>query len=133
MTESRYRKLLWIHVTLFLAAIVATAFPDYSDSLASAYANEPQAWPMGSPWVFGGIAAVLLATWLTGLVGLFFFKDWARRLSLYSTLAGFLVSPFFGASLSSGMESALFEASSVTWGAVLALSYFSPVSDRFGR
>jgi hypothetical protein len=38
-----------------------------------------------------------------------------------------------GSSLYWGLESGLYEASAMLWGAILALSYFSSVSARFGR
>lgn len=133
MTDSRYLKLLWIYVALTVAAIASLFFPTYSDALTAAYDAEPSTWLMSNLWVAGGLLVSLVVAWLIGLIGLFRFKSWARSLSLYSTLAGFLVFPFLGASLSSGLENALFEASSTVWGAILALSYFSAVSGRFGR
>ena len=133
MTDARFRQLLWIYVAVMVASLIAMFFPDYSETLAAAYANEPYPWLMQQAWicwtVIGGFAAASLA----GLVGLFYFKRWARSLSLYSTLAGYLFAPLIGSSLYSGLESALSDGSSVLWGAVLALSYFSPVSQRFGR
>ena len=133
MTDNRYLQLLWTYVALTIAAIVAMFFPDHSEPLAIAYDNEPTTWLMSNMWVASGILGSLAVAWLAGLVGLFRFKRWARSLSLYSTLAGFLIAPFMGAYLSSGLETSLFDASTTLWGAVLALSYFSAVSDRFGR
>ena len=114
-------------------AIASVFFPAYSEALAVAYAHEPETWLMSNLWVAGGLLGGLAVAWLLGLVGLFRFKSWVSPLSLYSMLVGFLVCPFLGASLSSGLESALLEASTTVWGAILALSYFSAVSDRFGR
>jgi hypothetical protein len=133
MTNSLYLKLLWIYVALAVATIASGFFSTYSEALTVAYDAEPSTWLMSNPWVAGGFIGSLVAAWLIGLVGLFRFKSWARSLSLYSTLAGFLVGPFLGTSLSSGLESTLAEASSIVWGAILALSYFSTVSGRFGR
>ncbi|ATR79065.1 hypothetical protein [Moraxella osloensis] len=133
MTDARFRKLLWLYIAVMVASLIAMFFPGYSETLATAYANEPEPWLMQQAWigwtVIGGFAAVALA----GLIGLFYFKRWARSLSLYSTLAGYLFAPLIGSSLYSGLELALSDGSSVLWGAILALSYFSPVSQRFGR
>ncbi|WP_310446982.1 hypothetical protein [Thiobacillus sp.] len=74
------------------------------------------------PWLI----AVLVST-----VGLLFFKRWARSMALYSTVLGLAVYFFFGSSLSSAIGSALTDASSMVWGAVLALAYYSPLSERF--
>ncbi|MBJ7575460.1 hypothetical protein [Luteimonas sp. MC1828] len=133
MTDARYLKLLWIYVALTVAAIVSMFFPDYSEGLLAAYDSEPSRWILGDSWLANCIMGGFLLAWLAGLAGLFFFKTWARSLSLCSTLASFLISSYMGASLYGALENALFEASSIIWGAILALSYFSPVSDRFGR
>ena len=133
MTHTVFRSLLWVNVALVAAAAAAAVSPPYSEALAIAYENEPPTWLMKNPWIYGGVTVSLLAAWLAGLVGLFLYKKWGRTLSLYVTAATLLISPFFGVMLSSGIESALFEASSMVWGALLALSYFSPISDRFGR
>ena len=132
MTDSRYLKLLWTYLALTVTAIVAGLFPNHSETLQLAYDNEPATWLMSNIWLMGLVFGGLVITWLVGFVGLFFFKRWARSLSLYSTLAGFLIYPLMGAPLSSGLEAALFEASTTIWGAILALSYFSAVDDRFG-
>lgn len=133
MTETRYQKILWLYVALIGAASAAMFFPGYSGALAIAYEEEPKNWLMANLWIAAGLVGGLLLVWLVGLVGLFRFKKWARPVCLSSTLAAFLVIPFLGPQLSSGLESALFEASGVLWGAILALSYFSAISDRFER
>lgn len=74
------------------------------------------------PWV--------IAAW-AGTVGLLFFKRWARTLSVYTTFIGFALYPFLGSTVSSGLGFAMSEVSSVFWGAVLALSYNSPIGERF--
>jgi len=132
MTGPRYLKLLWTYLALTVTAIVAGLFPNHSETLQLAYDNEPATWLMSNIWLMGIVLGGLVITWLVGFVGLFFFKRWARSLSLYSTLAGFLIYPFIGAPLSSGLEAALLEASTTIWGAILALSYFSAIDDRFG-
>lgn len=133
MTENRYRQLLWIYVALTLASVVAMLFPSYSENLALAYEKEPETGLMNNLWLAVGLMGALVLVWLVGLVGLFRFKSWARPLSLYGTVAALLTYPFMGATLESGLESALFEASAYVWGAVLALSYHSAVGARFER
>jgi len=134
MSETRYRQLLIFYFALFLAAIAAAFLPGgYSPELAEAYAKEPEAWIMQGTWMPLAVVSILLVPWLVALVGLFHFKWWSRSLALYSTLASLLIYPFVGADLSSGIESGLYEAHSILWGVILAISYFSPLSDRFGR
>lgn len=133
MTDARYLKILWIYVVLLVAATISTFFPTYSENLAAAYEAEPVTWLMSNFWMAVVALVAFVPAWLTGLVGLFFFKRWARTLSLYLTLAGIFITPFFGASLYSGLETSLFDMSTTVWGGILALSYFSPVSCRFER
>ena len=132
MTESRFLKLLWIYVAVTVASMIAVFFPDYSSELSAAYDNEPESWLLQS-WIGWTVIGGFAATWIVGLIGLFYFKPWARSLSLYSTLAGFLIFPLSGPSLFSAIELGLADGASILWGAILAISYFSPIRDRFGR
>ena len=125
--------MLWLYVGLVVSSIVAAFYPDYSQNLAAAYEAEPTTWLFGDSWLALAALASLFLIFVVGLVGLFNFKAWARALSLYSTLASLLLFPFAGPSLFGGLESTLGEAAAMLWGAILALSYFSPVSNRFGR
>ena len=74
------------------------------------------------PWIVAALA---------GVVGIFLFKRWGRALSLYSTALGFLLVPFIGPGVYSGLTSALDEVSFTLWGPVLAMAYFSPLAERF--
>ena len=132
MTESRFLKLLWIYVAVTVASMIAVLFPDYSGELSAAYDNEPESWLLQS-WIGWTVIGGFAATWIAGLIGLFYFKPWARSLSLYSTLAGFLIFPLSGPSLFSAIELGLADGASILWGAILAISYFSAISERFGR
>ena len=102
----------------------------YSQELSDAYDKEPVPWVMEQVWML----VILLpfgAAVFAGFLGLYFFKHWGRSLSLYSTLAGLFIIPFFGATISSGIESSFYEASTLLWGAILALAYYSPLSHKF--
>ena len=133
MTESRFRKILWLYIGFTLAAIVAAFFPHYSERLAQAYAKEPE------PFLAQSLAALITlitvgsALWVTGIVGLFRFKRWGRSLSLYLTAVGLALTPFLGASLYSGVEEVLMDVASMLCGAILAISYFSDINKRFAR
>jgi len=133
MTDTNYRKLLLIYLVVTTAAIAASAFPAYSEALETALEKEPVTWLWRNTWAAVGLYSSLVIAWLIGLVGLFRFRRWGRSLSLYSTVAGLIAAPLAGPSLSSGLESGLYEASAYAWGGILALSYFSPVSARFER
>jgi hypothetical protein len=133
MTDSRYRALLWTYVAITVAAFVASAIPPHSEALEAALHREPTTWLWSNVRVSIGLFAVLSVAWLAGLVGLFRFKAWGRSISLYATLASLLVAPLAGPSLYWGLETGLYEASAIACGAILAISYFAPVSQRFGR
>lgn len=133
MTESRYQKLLWIYIALILAAIVSGFFPMHSENLEAAYNAEPEPWFINHYWIAVVGATIFVLAWLAGLIGLFSFRNWARALSTYTTLIGFFIYPLIGTSLYSGLESAFIDASATLWGVILALSYFSPISERFER
>ncbi|MBC3875969.1 hypothetical protein [Undibacterium flavidum] len=133
ITESRYRKLLWTYIALTLATIVSSLFPIYSENLETAYNAEPETWFISHYWIAVPGATIFALTWVAGLIGLFFFKNWARALSTYTTLMGFFIYTLIGTSLHSGLESAFIEASATLWGIILALSYFSPISEKFER
>lgn len=133
MTESLFRKALWAYVALTLMGAVALFFPDYSQDLQLAFENEPDSLLMSHAWIWGPLLIVFMIGSIAGLVGLFLFKIWARPVSVICTLAGYLVSAFSGPALYTGLGDALMSASTVLWGAILALSYFSTVKDQFGR
>ena len=133
MTDTRYRMLLWLYVAATVASIAASAFPPHSEALEAALEAEPTTWLWRNTAVSIGLFAALAIAWVVGLIGLFRFKGWGRSVSLYSTLAALLAAPLAGSSLYWGLESGLYEASGMLWGAILALAYFSPVSARFGR
>lgn len=133
MTETRFRKLLWTYIALSAAAIIAAAFPSYSDQLQAAVHRESNSWLWHNDWAAGAVFGAFAVAWVVGLVGLFRFRPWGRSISLYSTLAGLAVYPFLGNSLSSAWEDVFYESSMMLWGAILALAYYSPVSARFGR
>jgi len=70
---------------------------------------------------------------LAGMVGLFLFKHWGRRLSAWTSILTLTAYPFLGPFLSSGWGTLLNDASMMFWGAALAMAYFSPIHARFTR
>lgn len=134
MSPTYFRGLVITSLVLTAAAsVIDWLFPSFiSQALADALHNEPPsefietrpflALAVFLPWTLAAVAST---------IGLLFFKRWARVVALYSTLIGFAFYPFFGATVSSALASALSEASFLLWGAVLALAYFSPISERF--
>ena len=129
-------------VLLILTCIIGIAggaidyyFPQLiSDSLNQAYENEEMPEFSGNLYVAFGLLVVLLAASIIGFVGLFFFKNWGRSISLVSTVAGLFIYPFMGAVLASGWASMFTEASILMWGFLLAASYYSPLlNEKFSK
>ena len=132
MTEHRFRMLIWAYVAFLCGAAVAGYFPaGYSEELRTAYEAEPSLVDTLPIPVVGTVVLAFLALIIAGLVGMYRFRPWARPLSLWTTLVATPALAALGPSLSSGLEAAMWELSSVFWGALLALAYFSPVANRF--
>jgi hypothetical protein len=133
MTRTRFRFLILLSVsTSLLSVVLSFTATSHSAELAGAYAREPgPSWVEDHPWLFitGALAYILL--YAAGTIGLYRFLHWARPLSLYLTLAGLLLLPVLSASLLSPLEYMLQAVSGLSWGAVLALAYWSPLSTQF--
>jgi len=117
-----------------LIQIVASCMPDnYSLALAYQYGIEPpHLWLSKHLEALSVLLVPFIALIISGYIGLFFFKRWARTISLITTFVGLAVAPFFGPQLSSAIAGPMFYASSIVWGAILAIAYYSPLSSRFG-
>lgn len=131
MSQKYFRALILLYVALLVAGAIAAFIPGYSQELSEALDNEPASPILDNLWLMFGLLVPFALAAFAGTFGLYMFKSWGRSLSLYSTLAGLILFPFFGPTLYSGLESSLFEASTLVWGAILALSYYSAVSGSF--
>ena len=68
---------------------------------------------------------------LAAFVGMYFFKPWARTANLVLSALLLVIAPALGHIVLSGLAQGLAEIALMLWGAVLALAYFSPISQRF--
>lgn len=131
MTIVRFRLFLTASVILSVATIATAFLPDgYSQALADAYASEPPPWLFEREGLMIGVGGMALAAMIAGYVGLFLLTRWGRALSLALTVLAFPLYLLTGPTLLSPLESMLADASTLVWGACLALAYFSPVSAR---
>ena len=133
MSPTIFRILILCSVILgTAAAFLDTLFPELiPQSIAQAVENEPLPALFDNLWLTVAIFLPLLIVVTISTIGLFFFKAWARAFAFYSTILSFAVYPFFGPVLSSAWSSALTEASSLLWGAILAIAYYSPLREQF--
>jgi hypothetical protein len=127
-----FRALLLASVATGLAgSFIDLVFPSLiPESLSAAFDALPET---PAPAVFGASVLVLLTFGGTvaAIVGLYHFQSWSRPLALVMSLLSLLFFPLLGASIASGWSSLLLEISATLWGAVLAMSYVSSLSQRF--
>jgi len=132
MTKTRFRTLILIYVAFELATIMVPLIPNlYSQELAFAYNTEPENWLTSNPWMVFSIATPLLVLGIAGILGLYLFKSWGRTLSIYTTLVTAILFLFFGPTLESAVESSFSYVSTLLWGAILGIAYYSPLSSSF--
>ena len=70
---------------------------------------------------------------LIAAIGMFFFWRPARVLALIGTLLALVALPFSEPFVATGLATLFNEGSSILWGMVLALAYWSPLAKRFAR
>ena len=82
----------------------------------------------------GVLIAVLLPFLMitfVSFVAMLKFWRWSRELAVASSVLGFLLIPFLGPTVEPGISTALNYLSSMLYGAVIALAYFSPAAEWF--
>lgn len=70
---------------------------------------------------------------LIAAIGMLFFWRPARVLALIGTLLALVALPFSEPFVATGLATLFNEGSSILWGMVLALAYWSPLAQRFAR
>ena len=75
----------------------------------------------------------LLILFFMSSIGLIFFWRPARIVYLTATVAGLLLTPFFGPYVDAGWGTAFDEAAILVSGVILALIYFSPLKDLYEK
>jgi len=78
-------------------------------------------------------AIPLLILLLVSSIGLFFFWRPARILYLITSVAGLLVTPFFGPYVDAGWGTTFDEAATIVSGVILALIYFSSLKELYEK
>lgn len=78
-----------------------------------------------------GILAIVFA--IISFIGLLLFKSWAKPLYLAGFVLFMPLYPFFGVTVYSGASQIFYDLSLIASGAILALLYFSPVSEFYHK
>lgn len=132
MDQKTFRRLILLYVLLGIAGVGAAFMPGgYSQALADIYEDESSSSWIGNIGFMLAVMLPLLVVTVGGLYGLYMFKAWGRVVCLASTVGSLLVMSLSGPALYNAIEGVLWEASSLVWGGILALSYFSPLADKF--
>jgi hypothetical protein len=129
-----FRALLLVSVACgLIGSCIDVLFPSLiPSSLAEAF----EALPAPPGIALFGASALFLITFggfVTAVVGLYRFQSWARPLAVWMTALGLLFHPLLGVTVESGWARFFLEISSVLWGAVIAMSFVSSLSTRFGE
>ncbi|CAN5164197.1 hypothetical protein BH11PSE11_BH11PSE11_17990 [soil metagenome] len=132
VSPAMFRSMIIASFVLALSPLDELVFPGLiPKSIADAVEGQPIPAIFDHLW----LAAAIFLPWaivsLAGIAGLLFFKRWARSVCLWTTALGFCLYPLLGTQVSSGLAAGLSEVSFTLWGAVLALAYCSPLSERF--
>ncbi|WP_313703786.1 hypothetical protein [Massilia sp.] len=134
MTPARFRFLLLLSILLELAAAAASAFMPQDAAflrLREAYEAQPNVIDAYSEQLYTALILALGVASYAALVGLYRFRRWGRTWSLWLTLAPLPLYLLDGPVLVAPLESFLSALWAMSWSAVLAVAYFSPLSARF--
>ena len=132
--ESRFRALLVASMALgllgaFIDLAVPTLIPPELAAAHDDFAGSDLG--MSAAVTFGVASVVLVVGGLVSLYGLWFFRRWGPRLAVGITVLAYLIYPFLGYNLSSGLASTLTDVSTLLWGIVLAMAFLPPLKERF--
>jgi hypothetical protein len=131
MTPLVYRLLIAASTALGLAGAMLDVLLPALLPAAFTAAMEAQGSLDSTAWLLVGGAIAVAG--LAAMVGLWLFRPWAPRWALATTALSVAIFVPQGANAVSGWSMALTDLSSMLWGAVLALTFFSPLSARFAR
>ena len=139
MTVNRFRLLMLLSVGLLIWASVATMIAQFQAVLVLPASDHPQ-WSGAA--TFGAVFSfAYLILGGAGFVGMYLLRPWGRSLSLIVTVlmsvigVGFAIAtdpaPPPPVPITAAISVPLGQLSTLTWGAVLALAYHSPVGMKF--
>ena len=133
ITESGFRVVLGSSVAAGIVGIIVMLLSEASLPFELQHYVSRQS---SEPFSGGDLIAVVI--WVPAMVitliaaiGMFFFWRPSRTLALVGTLLAFAALPFSEPFVATGLATLFNEGSSVLWGMVLALAYWSPLAQRF--
>jgi hypothetical protein len=89
--------------------------------------------PTPMEWALLAIGVPLVVAGIASFVGMLRFRHWSRPLAVGTSVTSVLLLPAFGPTVEPGVVTGLNYVSSMLFGAVLALAYYSPAAEWFER
>lgn len=126
MTPNKFRLVIALYLAFVALAIVGhvVGAPNLPPPLREFVAAADK-----TTWMVGWLGVVYLVMASIACIGLLLFKNWARLLFVMVTLVGSM--PWDGPTVYPAMEYLFINLEFVLAGAIIALSYFSTVRERF--
>ena len=133
MTKRRFRIAVVLPAVLTALAVVASCVGETSlpPPLQEHLRQQRNAEFAVVDWVLVALALPLLAAYIAAFVGLLKFRPHSRSLNLVMSAVGLIALPLAGPTVETGITTSLLHASSMLYGAVLAIAYQRPVADWF--
>lgn len=131
-----FRTLLVLSIVLSIVGavidlVIPGLVPKYLSDAYEAYAASEAS--MTAIFIVGIVSLAMFVVAIVATVGLLVLQRWARSLALWSSVVSFLLYPFLGATLQSGLAMMLAYIAMTLWGAALAMAYYSDVKSHFQR
>jgi len=135
ITETGFRIVLVSSVAAGIIGIIIMVLSEASLPFElQRYASQQAAGPMSARDLVAIVIWVpAMVITLIAAIGMFFFWRPARVLALVGTLLALAALPFSEPFVATGLATLFNEGSSILWGMVLALAYWSSLAQRFAR
>ncbi|MGH9721419.1 MAG: hypothetical protein ACRD8O_14515 [Bryobacteraceae bacterium] len=135
INEAEFRVILASSVAAGIVGIIVTVLSEASLPFdLQRYVSRQAAGPIsGRDLIALVIWAPAMVISLIAAIGMFFYWRPARVLALIGTLLALAALPFSEPFVATGLATLFNEGSSILWGMVLAVAYWSPLAQRFAR
>jgi hypothetical protein len=81
----------------------------------------------------GPISYIYTALYLAALIGMLFYKNWARFTFFLLAIFSIVSAPFWGVSVQGGYDSLLGTITSLADGGIIAMAYLTAISSEFTK
>lgn len=130
MNSLQFRALLLIAVGLGVVnAIVSSATLGTLPAELALYRARVDEMPLTGPVAVLSITLMILL--IAATIGLYQYRSWSRPVAIIITVITFAVPFVSGPTVESAWAEVLYDLAGYAWGALLALSYWSPIAARF--